>query len=170
MKTLCTGAPACGSPGDPGRSRVFGGGTIRKGILPHTGRARFQGVGRSHSTEEAGEQSRPDHAPHGARGSGVRGGKGIDQGKRHSNLTRAGRRVGEAWHGIPSRITSANGSSVNAHVEVFDYPSGIERLARESIRYVKWCLRRRFHSINGTAPASNIASVPGSGTTFRRML
>ena len=44
--------------------------------------ARLQGVGRSHSTDEAGEQSRPEG------GGGVRGGKGTDQGKRHSNLTR----------------------------------------------------------------------------------
>ena len=39
----------------------------------------------------------------GARGGGVCGGKGIDQGKRHSNLTRAGHRAGEAWHGIVGR-------------------------------------------------------------------
>ena len=29
-------------------------GTVRKGILPHTGHARFQGVGRSHSTRRSG--------------------------------------------------------------------------------------------------------------------
>ncbi len=28
--------------------------------MPHTGHARFQGVGRPHSTKEAGEQSRPE--------------------------------------------------------------------------------------------------------------
>ena len=50
---------------------------------------RLQGVGRSHSTDEAGEQSRPNGG-----GGGVRGGKGTDQGKRHSNLTRAGHRSG----------------------------------------------------------------------------
>ena len=53
-----------------------GRGTVRKDTLPHAGHARCQGVGRSHSTEEAGEQSRPDG------GGGVRGGKGIDQGER----------------------------------------------------------------------------------------
>ena len=37
-----------------------GAGTVRKGILPYGGHARFQGVGRSHSTREAGEQSRPE--------------------------------------------------------------------------------------------------------------
>ena len=47
--------------------------------------------------EEAGEQSRPEG------GGGVRGGKGIDQGKRHSNLTRTGHRAGEAWNGIVGR-------------------------------------------------------------------
>ena len=72
-------------------------GTVREGLLPYAGHARFQGVGRSHSTEEAGEQSRPEG------GGGVRGGKGIDQGKRHSNLTRAGLRAGEAWNGIVGR-------------------------------------------------------------------
>ena len=67
-------------------------GTVRKGPRPNVGHARFQGVGRSHSTREAGEQSRA----HG--GGGVRGGKGIDQGKRHTNLTRAGHsRESVAW-------------------------------------------------------------------------
>ena len=33
-------------------------------------------------------------------GCGVRGGKGIDQGKHRSNLTRAGRSAGKAWHRI----------------------------------------------------------------------
>ena len=47
-------------------------GTVRKGIMPHTGHARFQGVGRSHSTREAGEQCWPEG------GGGVRGGKGTD--------------------------------------------------------------------------------------------
>ena len=43
--------------------------------------------------------------PHG--GGGVRGGKGIDQGKRHTNLTRAGRSAGKAWHGIVGRTRSS---------------------------------------------------------------
>ena len=47
--------------------------------------------------EETGEQGRPEG------GCGVRGGKGIDQGKRHTNLTRAGLSAGEAWHGIVRR-------------------------------------------------------------------
>ena len=58
---------------------------------------RLQGVARSNSTHEAGEQSRPEG------GGGVRGGKGIDQGKRHSNPTRAGHRAGEARHRITGR-------------------------------------------------------------------
>jgi hypothetical protein len=52
--------------------------------------ARLQGVGRSHSTEEAGEQGRPEG------GSGVRGGKGIDQGKHPANPTRAGHSAGKS--------------------------------------------------------------------------
>ena len=39
----------------------------------------------------------------GPSGGGVRGGKGIDQGKRHSNLTRTGLRAGETRHGIVGR-------------------------------------------------------------------
>src|SRR5208283_3245938 len=58
--------------------------------LPHGGHARFQGVGRSHSTKEAGEQSQPKG------GGGVRGGKGIDQGKRNASLTRCGHRAAES--------------------------------------------------------------------------
>jgi len=70
-------------------------------LLPYVGHVRPRGVGRSHSTEEAGEQSRPDGG-----GGGVRGGKGIDQGKRHSNLTRAGLRAGKARHRFVGRTTS----------------------------------------------------------------
>jgi len=51
-------------------------------------------------SDEAGEQSR-------ATGGGVRGGKGPDQGKRQANLTRAGRRVGQAWHRIARRTRSS---------------------------------------------------------------
>ena len=47
-----------------------------------------------------GEQSRPEG------GGGVRGGKGIDQGKRHSNLTRAGLSAGKARHRFVGRTTS----------------------------------------------------------------
>ena len=50
-------------------------------------RVRLQGVGRFHSTKEAGEQSR-------LIGRGVRGGKGIDQGKRLTNPTRTGHSAG----------------------------------------------------------------------------
>ena len=50
-------------PGDPGNSPAgWRRGTVREGMLPHDGHARFQGVGRSHSTREAGEQSRPEGA------------------------------------------------------------------------------------------------------------
>ena len=42
-----------------------------------------------------------------SRGGGVRGGKGIDQGKRRTNLTRAGLSAGEAWHGIVGRTRSS---------------------------------------------------------------
>ena len=70
-------------------------GTVRKGTLPYSGHARFQGVGRSHSTEEAGEQGRPEG------GCGVRGGKGTDQGKRHASLTRGG-------HSAAKRVASAS--------------------------------------------------------------
>src|SRR5208283_2533622 len=75
--------------GDPGNSLAVWRGTVREGNLPHVGHARFQGVGRSHSTEEAGEQSRPEG------GGGVRGGKGIDQGERYASLTRCGLRAAE---------------------------------------------------------------------------
>ena len=92
-------------PGDPENVPASGTrnrgrcGTVRKGILPQTGHARFQGVGRSHSTEEAGEQRWTVIG-------GVRGGKGIDQGKRRTDLTRAGRRAGQAWHGIARRTAT----------------------------------------------------------------
>jgi len=76
-------------PGDPGDSPAeILRGTVREGLWPHVGHARFQGVGRFHSTREAGEQGR--HVC----GGGVRGGKGIDQGKGHTNLTRTGLRAG----------------------------------------------------------------------------
>ena len=58
--------------------------------LPHVGHARFQGVGRSHSTKEADEQSWPEG------GGGARGGKGIDQGERYASLTRCGLRAAES--------------------------------------------------------------------------
>ena len=58
--------------------------------LPYGGHARFQGVGRSHSTREAGEQSWPRG------GGGVRGGKGADQGKRCASLTRCGHSAAES--------------------------------------------------------------------------
>ena len=76
------------------------GGRFGKAFWPHAGHARFQGVGRFHSTREAGEQCR-------AIGNGVRGGKGIDQGKRRTNLTRAGRSAGETRHGIVGRTGSS---------------------------------------------------------------
>ena len=60
---------------------------------------RLQGVGRSHSTKEAGEQSWET-------GGGVRGGKGADQGKRSVNLTRAGHSAGNAWHRVAGRTSS----------------------------------------------------------------
>ena len=72
-------------------------GTVREGLLPQDGHARFQGVGRFHSTREAGEQSWPEG------GDGARGGKGIDQGKRPTNLTRTGHRAGVEWHRIAGR-------------------------------------------------------------------
>ena len=52
-------------------------GTVGEGVKPQVRHARHRGVGRSRSTCEAGEQSRNS-------GGGVRGGKGIDQGKRYS--------------------------------------------------------------------------------------
>ena len=58
---------------------------------------RLQGVTRSHSTCETGEQRRLDG------GSGVRGEKGTGQGERHSNCTRTGRRAGEAWNRMVGR-------------------------------------------------------------------
>ena len=82
--------------------------------LPYGGHARFQGVGRSHSTEEAGEQSRPEG------GGGVRGGKGIDQGERYSNLTRAGHSAGKAWHRIEQRTGMAKRRSRRGQDR--DYP------------------------------------------------
>ena len=66
------------------------------GLWPDGGHARFQGVGRSHSTREAGEQSR-------SAGGGVRGGKGTDQGERPTDLTRAGHSAGKAWHRMVGR-------------------------------------------------------------------
>ena len=69
-------------------STVFAAGDGGRRCKPCVPRARFRGVGRFHSTCEAGEQGRPDG------GCGVRGGKGIDQGKRPVNLTRAGHSAG----------------------------------------------------------------------------
>jgi len=70
--------------------------------------ARLQGVGRSHSTKEASEQSRTT-------GGGVRRGKGTDQGERHSNLTRAGHSAGEAWHGMVGRTESGRAAYLPSH-------------------------------------------------------
>ena len=65
-----------------------GRGTVGEGHQPHARRARSRGVGRSRSTDEAGEPSRP------AGGSGVRGGKGIDQGEFLIRWPRAGHSAG----------------------------------------------------------------------------
>ena len=54
-----------------------GGGTVEEGQKPSGRHARLRGVGRPHSTNEAGEQSRRVCV-----GSGVRGGKEVDQGER----------------------------------------------------------------------------------------
>ncbi len=62
---------------------------------------RLQGVGRSHSTCEAGEQSRREG------GGGVRGGKGTDQGERRSNPTRTGHSAGNAWNRLERRTAAA---------------------------------------------------------------
>ena len=82
-----------------------GRGTVGEGHKPHARRARSRGVGRSRSTDEAGEQSWP------AGGSGVRGGKGIDQGEFLSRWPRAGHSAGyrgSLWRaGI--RVASATG-------------------------------------------------------------
>ncbi len=59
------------TPGIPAPIRR---GTAGEGHKPHVRHARSWGVGRSHSTDEAGEQRRPFGD------SGVRGGKGIEQG------------------------------------------------------------------------------------------
>jgi hypothetical protein len=67
--------------------------------LPNSRRERLRGVGRSHSTQEAGEQRQPDG------GRGVWGGKGIDRGERRPaghgpdaapghRVDRTGRRTG----------------------------------------------------------------------------
>jgi hypothetical protein len=58
------------------------------GVKPYVPHARFRGVGRFGSTCEADEQDRPEG------GGGVRGRKGIGQGERSTNLTRAGRSAG----------------------------------------------------------------------------
>ena len=63
-------------PGDPGDFRAgWRRGTVGEGRRPNTQRARLRGVGRSRSTAEPGEQSRPG-------GGGACGGKGTGQGKR----------------------------------------------------------------------------------------
>ena len=76
-------------------------------------------------TEEAGEQSRPDG------GGGSRGGKGIDQGKRHSNLTRAGDSVpgrrGIGWWGVRKR-RAVNRAAADRH-----YPK-VRAVTRQSSR------------------------------------
>ncbi len=77
--------------------------------LPYGGHARFQGDGRSHSTEEAGEQGRPEG------GCGVRGGKGTDQEERQTNLTCAGHRAGEVWHRIVRHTSVARWRSRWGH-------------------------------------------------------
>ena len=66
-------------PGDLGDSLVRGdAGRPEKAVGPHVRHARLRGVGRSRSTDEAGEQSWP------LGDGGVRRGKEIDQGKRLS--------------------------------------------------------------------------------------
>lgn len=79
-ETLSTrGSSMHGKPGDPtGFLAGWRRGTVGKGHWPHVRHARSWGVGRSHSTREAGEQSRRS-------GGGARGGKGIDQGKRFTS-------------------------------------------------------------------------------------
>ena len=57
-----------------GTPAPLGRGPVGEGRWPHVRYARPRGVGRSHSTDEAGEQSWP------AGSGGVRGGKGIEQG------------------------------------------------------------------------------------------
>ena len=52
----------------------LGRGPVGEGRRPHVRYVRLRGVGRSHSTDEAGEQSWPDGS------SGVRGGKGVERG------------------------------------------------------------------------------------------
>ena len=69
-------------------SAVLRPGTGGAGVKPYVLHARFRGVGRFRSTCEADEQDRPEG------GGGVRGGKGIDQGERSTNLTRAGHSAG----------------------------------------------------------------------------
>jgi hypothetical protein len=78
-------------PGDHGGSHVARRGTVRQGLWPYFGHARFQRVGRSHSTTEADELRWIVIGR-------VRGGKGADQGKRRTNLTLAGLRAGAEWH------------------------------------------------------------------------
>ncbi|MGA2257324.1 MAG: hypothetical protein ABSG53_21925 [Thermoguttaceae bacterium] len=54
--------------------------------LPYGGHARFQGVGRSHSTREAGEQTRADHATHGTPAAEPVEGRGSTKGNAERTL------------------------------------------------------------------------------------
>jgi len=72
-----------------------------KASWPHVGRVRFRGVGRLHSTEEAGEQSR--HI-----GGGACGGKGADQGERPASWARTGHSAGYAWPRTTGRTSSGD--------------------------------------------------------------
>ena len=75
-KTLCMRENSrCENRETPEMPLALCQGTVGEGRKPHVRHARFWGVGRPHSTDEAGEQSRPKG------GGGVRGGKGIDQGE-----------------------------------------------------------------------------------------
>jgi hypothetical protein len=75
-------------PSPPGGGRWDG--TAREGPGPHAGHVRLWGVGRLHTTAEAGEQGRP-------LGRGVCGGKGADQGERLVRWARTGLSAGRAW-------------------------------------------------------------------------
>ena len=83
------------NPGDPGSGRLAAAGRSASGSLrTHADDARTQEVGRSHSTREPLEQTRPD-------GCGEGGGKGIDQGESGGRNHACGRR---ADTGMPSDV------------------------------------------------------------------
>ena len=121
-------------PGDPGNSPAARRRTVRKGTSPHTGHARSQGVGRSHSTREAGEQRRSDRAMHGTAAAESVEGRGPTKGNAEQTVlvpdTEPGKR-GIGLRGVRQDVCKVPRRRGQVHVFGRLFPSRLRLLAEK---------------------------------------